>query len=305
MNNTVLRILSAILAIGALAVGLLAIKLSQGPSVPASAPVSAQPPSVPMVPVAVSVKSVKAGQIILATDIAVKGLQAPPADAFKDMPEIVGRMAAVDIPAGTPLVPSQFAADSIAYLLKSGERAVGIQVDEVSSVGGFLKPGEHVDVLAYVPPTEERNNRMGAATVVIQDARLLTIGNISKLEQDASKSKGGNTVNATLTKEAGLKVVAEVQELRLNLKSAVLAVREADVNRLMTAATVGQLKLALRPPPMFDANAQLGKSQDKPNAPPPPSTTMDMTIRRTPSIVIQEGSGEREQGTSDNKNSLF
>jgi pilus assembly protein CpaB len=304
MNNTVLRILSAILAIGALAVGLLAIKLSQGPSVPASAPVSAQAPSLPMVPVAVSVKSVKAGQIILATDIAVKGLQAPPADAFKDMPEIVGRMAAVDIPAGTPLVPAQFAADSIAYLLKSGERAVGIQVDEVSSVGGFLKPGEHVDVLAYVPPSEERNNRMGTATVVIQDARLLTIGNVSKLEQDASKSKS-NTVNATLTKEAGLKVMAEVQELRQNLKSAVLAVREADVNRLMTAATVGQLKLALRPPPMFDANAQLGKSQDKPNAPPPPSTTMDMTIRRTPSIVIQEGSGEREQGTSDNKNSLF
>lgn len=305
MNNTVLRILSAILALGALAVGLFAIQLSQGPSAP-PAPVAASQAQVPTVAVATTTRAIKAGQTILATDIAIKGMQNPPADALKEIPEIVGRLAAVDIPAGTPIVPSQFAADSIAYLLKPGERAVGIQVDEVSSVGGFLKPGEHVDVLAYVPPNEQGNNRLGAATVVIQDARLLTIGNISKLDQDASKPKG-NTVNATLTKEAGLKVVAEVQELRLNLKSAVLAVKESDVNRLMTATTVGQVRLALRPPPMFDANAQLGAAKDKPKPPPLPSTTLDMTIKRpkdVPSVVIQEGSEEREQG-ADNKNSLF
>jgi pilus assembly protein CpaB len=311
MNNTVLRILSAILALGALAVGLFAIKLSQGPSAPASTPVAASEAAVPTVAVAVSTRAVKAGQTILATDIAVKGVQGPPADAFKDMPEIVGRMAAVNIPAGTPLVPAQFAADSIAYLLKSGERAVGIQVDEVSSVGGFLKPGEHVDVLAFVP-SEERSARMGASTVVIQDARLLTIGDTSKLDQEASKAKP-DSMGTTLTKETGLSDVAAIQERRLHLKSAVLAVREADVNRLMTAATVGQVRLALRPPAAFDANGQLGQGQDKTKGPPTPSTTLDMTIKRpdeapkpkTP-VIIQEGSKETEQGgNKNNRNSFF
>jgi len=298
MNNTVLRILSAVLALGALAVGLFAIKLSQGPSAPASTPVAVSQPAASsnLVAVATSVRALRAGQPIQAEDIAVKGVQSPPAEAFKDMPEVVGRMTAVDIPAGTPLVPSHFAADSIAYLLKSGERAVGIEVDEVSSVGGFIKPGEHVDVLAYVASAEERNTRMGASTIVIQDARLLTIGNISKLDVDARKGKP-DAMGDALAKETGLKAMAEVQEIRLHLKSAVLA-----VNRLMTASTVGQLKLALRPPPVFDANAQLMGRPAKPRAVAAPSTSQDLTIKRPgDGIIIQEGSKERSQG--DNKNS--
>jgi pilus assembly protein CpaB len=314
MNNTVLRILSAILAIGALAVGLLAIKLSQGPSAPASTPVAAPPAAVPTVAVATSVRAIKAGQTIVASDIAVKGVQGPPADAFKDIPELLGRMAATDIPAGAALVPAHFAADSIAYMLKAGERAVGIQVDEVSSVGGFIKPGEHVDVLAYVPPTDERNNRLGASTVVIQDARVLTIGDASTIEQEAAVKAKSDSVSVTMAKETGLKVAAEIQTRRMNLKSAVLAVKEIDVNRLMTAATVGQVRLALRPPAAFDANAQLGQGQDKRKTSAPPSTTLDMTIQRPKDpnqedgrkIIIQEGSKELEQGAQkNNRNSFF
>jgi pilus assembly protein CpaB len=309
MNNTVLRVLSVILALGALAAGLLAIKLSQGPSAPAATPAAAsQPPAEALVAVATSVRALKAGQIILASDIAVKGVQSPPADAFKDMPEIVGRMVAKDIPAGAPLVPSLFAADSIAYMLKSGERAVGIKVDEVSSVGGFVKPGEHVDVLAFVPSTAERGTRLDTATVVIQDARVLTIGAASTLD-DQGPQDGAGTVGAALTRESGVKATAEILERRLNLKSAVLAVKEMDVNRLMAAATVGELRLALRPPPAFDANAQLGQglAANKPKVTPSPSTTLDMTVKRPKEggsgIIIQEGSKERSQG--DNNKNLF
>jgi pilus assembly protein CpaB len=295
MNNTVLRALSVVLGLGALVVGLLAIKLSQGPSAPA--PIAAsQPTAVPVVAVATSVRTLKAGQVIVVSDIAIKGVQGPPTDAF--------RMTAVDIAPGTPLVPAHLAADSIAYLLKSGERAVGIQVDEVSSVGGFIKPGEHVDVLAYVPSTEDRNSRLGTATVVIQDARLLTIGDLSKLDQDASQGK--DSVGTTLSKETGVKIVADIQERRLRLKSAVLAVKELDVNRLMTAATVGQLRLSLRPPAALDTLSLAG--QGKPQLLPPPSTPLDMTIKRPKekeegrSVIIQEGSKERELG-GNNKNS--
>jgi len=303
MNNTVLRALSVVLGLGALVVGLLAIKLSQGPSAPA--PIAAsQPTAVPVVAVATSVRTLKAGQVIVVSDIAIKGVQGPPTDAFKAMPEVVGRMTAVDSAPGTPLVPAHLAADSIAYLLKSGERAVGIQVDEVSSVGGFIKPGEHVDVLAYVPSTEDRNSRLGTATVVIQDARLLTIGDLSKLDQDASQGK--DSVGTTLSKETGVKIVADIQERRLRLKSAVLAVKELDVNRLMTAATVGQLRLSLRPPAALDTLSLAG--QGKPQLLPPPSTPLDMTIKRPKekeegrSVIIQEGSKERELG-GNNKNS--
>ncbi len=306
MNNTVLRVLSVILALGALVVGIFAVRLSMAPSPAPASPVAApQPPTVPLVAVATNVRPLKAGQMILAGDIAVKGVQSPPADAFKDMPEIVGRMVANDLPAGTTLVPAHFAADSIAYLLKPGERAVGIKVDEVSSVGGFVKPGEHVDVLAYVPSTTERAARMDTATVVIQDARILTIGTASSLDQ-AKKKAEASSAEAALSKQTGLEAAAEIQERRMNLKSAVLAVKAMDVNRLMAAATVGDLRLALRPPAIFDANAQLDPTNAKAQvkAMPTPSTTLDLTVKRPKEngsgIIIQEGSTERIQG--DNKN---
>jgi Flp pilus assembly protein CpaB len=102
--------------------------------------------------------------------------------------------------------------------------------------------------------------------------------------------------------------VAELQERRANLKSAVLAVNEMDVPRLMTAATMGHLRLALRPPAAFDANAQLGQGKPKPNVTLPPSTTLDMTVKRPKpdgkGIIIQEG-GKEHSVDDSNKNFFF
>lgn len=307
MNNTVLRLISVLLGLAAVVVAVLAFKLSQAPA-PAPQPVSASSaPAIPLTAVVVTTKAIKAGQALVAADVAVKGIQSPPAQAYTELQEVIGRVAITDIAANKPMTPAQFAADSISYLLKPGERAVAIQTDEVIGVGAFVKPGEHVDVLGYIPSPDLRH--LGTADVVVQDARLLSIGDYSRLDMDAA-GKAGNAQD-TLSRESGVKASAEVQLRRQGLKSAVIAVKEADVNRLMLAASVGQIRLALRPPrPANDPNAALLSAKDtapKTNA--PLMTVQGMTVDRSMGaargIVIQDGAAERVVDEDTQKNGRY
>lgn len=302
MNNTVLRILSAVLALGAVAVAILAIRLSQNPT-PAPVVVTASAPAAPTEAVAMAARSLKAGQPVVAGDVAVKGMASPPALAYRQIQDVVGRAPIADVPVGAPLLPSMFAADSIAYLLKPGERAVGVEINEVTGVGGFAKPGEHVDVLGFLP-RETESNTVGSAVVVVEDARLLSLGDTTKLDIDAAAPNNGGLADA-LAKESGVKAAAEMKERRLRLKSAVLAVRESEVNKLMLAASVGSVRLALRPPVAVDMNGDLGQGGRKNTATKAaPVSASDMGIQREgtrrSAVIIQEGSTEIEPASSSN-----
>jgi pilus assembly protein CpaB len=293
MNNTVLRIISVLLALGALVVAYFAIQLSNAPPAPVAAP---QPPAqVPHEVVAVATRAIKVGQILVAQDVALKNTPQPPSSAYRQVQEVVGRVAAADIAADQALTPTQFMADAISYLLKQSERAVGIQIDEVNSVGGFAKPGEHVDILAFLPADGANQS---SAQVVIENARLLSLGDSTALD---NAPQGESTTVDTLAKSSGAQGVAELKERRLHLKSAVVAVRDSDVTRLMLAANAGSLRLALRPPMMPpDPNSKaLGMSA----APPVKAAAValsDLGMRRATGggtgrkLIVQDGSKERE-----------
>ncbi len=293
MNNTVLRIISAILALGAIAVAYFAIRLSQAP---APAPIAQKASdAVVMEAVAVTTRGLRAGQVIVAADVAVKALQHPPGQAYRQIQDVVGRVPVSDIASGTPLTPSLFAADSIAYLLKPGERAVAIQIDEIASVGGFIKPGDTVDVLSYFP---QGNDNQTSAQVVLQNVKLLTVGNVSQLEEiEKAQSSQDSLIKPS---SGGISTdikSSNVDERRLRMRSAVLAVRDNDVNRLMLAANAGMLRLALRPPIGSDPNASLDQSKAPTANRPAVALLGDMTVRKggsTRKYVVQTGSKERE-----------
>jgi pilus assembly protein CpaB len=302
MNNTVLRIISAILALGAVVVGYLAIHLSRSTSAPTPAATQPAEPSQPVVAVATATKGVKAGEMLIATDVAVKGVRGAPSNAYTQMQDVVGRVAVSDIPAGAVLMPNLFAADSISYLLKPGERAIGVPVDEISAVGGFIKPGDMVDVLAFMSKdTDGQTN----AQVVVDNVRLLTVGDSTQFDAQRLDGPGTNS-----PKDAGNLSVASMsgtgsagmKEKRIGLRSVVLAVRESELNRLMLAANAGILRLALRPPVGADPNANLGQGKGVGRQRPPAAVLSDLAQGRKAGTgtgtgtryVIQEGSKERE-----------
>lgn len=292
MNNTVLRVISALLAVGALGVAYLAIQLSKSPAAPTPVPA---PVASSKVSVATTTRTIPAGQMLSADDITLTVSDAPPPQALRQVQDAVGRITATELPVRTTLLPIHFAPDTLAQLLKPGERAVAVQVDEVVGVGGFAQPGETVDVLAFLPKDGENQ---GSAQTVVEDARLLTIGEGSALEQQAHRAPG--TAEA-LTKEAGGKSTTEGRAQRQNMRSAVLAVRETEVNRLMLAANIGVLRLALRP-----LNVSLDANTSKPPQAPGRAQMVvkmsDLGYRPAASgqqrggrkLVIQEGRQERE-----------
>lgn len=243
MNNTVLKILAGLLALGAVAVAIIGIQLSQRPAAPVPA---AAPASIPTEAVIVAARAIKAGQAISAADLQVKGLAAPAPQVFRSPQNVMGRVAMIDLPAGTPLEPKQFATGTMASNLLAGERAVAVFVDEVVGLGGFGKPGDHVDVLGFVGSRTETNDN-SFAQVVVHDARILSFGDATQMEQTMPQPEAAqDSVEAATSKTA--EELAAIKERRLSLRSAVLAVPESEATRLMLAASAGTLRLSLRPP---------------------------------------------------------
>lgn len=98
-------------------------------------------------------------------------------DTFATPGELAGRVAQAPIYKGQPLLGKLLAPkgspSGLAGLVPAGMRAITLEVNEFSGVGGFLTPGCRVDVLATV--RGEKDSEMVSQTVV-QNVMVTAIG---------------------------------------------------------------------------------------------------------------------------------
>jgi RNA polymerase sigma factor (sigma-70 family) len=97
-------------------------------------------------------------------------------------------------------------------VLNPGERAVAIRVDTDALVGGFVTPGSRVDVICTTRGAETTSK------IILQNMRVLAVDVMSRGKSDSGLAQ-------TVT----------------------LAAKPEEATRLALAATVGELRLALRP----------------------------------------------------------
>ncbi len=153
--------------------------------------------------------------------------QALPPAAAPDVESVVGMVAVSPIKARQPIsmraVAPKGAALGLSYAVPLFMRAVTVAVDPIIGVAGFLKPGDHVDVVATF------NVNKGTVTkTVLQDVELLATGSqVVEEEIDPSTGKPAKPKaqpNATLAvtpTEAEKLILAESKgKLRLTLRSA-------------------------------------------------------------------------------------
>jgi len=144
-----------------------------------------------------------------------------PSGAFAKISDIMSggrRVVLAAIEANEPVLalkitgPGQRA--TLSALVKPGMKAVTIRVNDVEGVGGFVLPGDHVDVVLT------RQLEKGSATtqVVLQSTRVLAI------DQTADERAAKATV----------------------AKSVTLEVDTVDAQKLWLASSVGSLSLLLR-----------------------------------------------------------
>lgn len=178
-------------------------------------------------------QAVPAYKALVAEDIAVDYLKFVPPNTFRKPEEVIGQAVQTDLPVGTVLDSSHFSpGGKVARLIKPGERAVAIPVNEVVGSGGFVQPGDMVDVLLYLAGAEGQRN---SAQVVMRSLRVLSFGaNLIEPEPEATPED-----------EKGAKEAAK--PVRQAARTAVLAVAQADVTRLLLASSLGELRLAIVP----------------------------------------------------------
>ncbi len=151
--------------------------------------------------------------------------------ALKDPSQVGGRPALVNVPAGSQVNDETFGAGgiNIAGQLKSGEKAIALQVDRTTGLDFLVQPGNIVDVvlatdvqvLQPAPDSTKDNPRFepvqgleAARTVktVLQQKRVLYVSQsrqqVAAAAASASPSAGGNAQKAQALPDTVIIVIA-------------------------------------------------------------------------------------------------
>lgn len=236
MNSTFLRILAVVLAIGALVMAWSGYRMSTKAAAPATAP--APPPTYPQV---VALREIPAGVLLKEEDVQVLPMPQRDPHGFDSAADAAGKLVIEPIHQGRPVLASHFARMSpAAEALQPGERGVAVKVNEVIGAGGYLNPGDHVDVLVYLRGDRETANT-SSAQMVLRNLRVLAFGD--QLNGHGEGEAEPSMLDAAAPKDEGKK---DEKKANKEVKSALLAVPEKDVTRLMLADSSGTLRLALR-----------------------------------------------------------
>lgn len=146
---------------------------------------------------------------------------------ISDKNEIVGKMAKERIVKGEPILFERLYPEkktTMSYVIPKGMRAVTINVNEVIEVGGFVNPGDFVDILVTY---QEKDKTVKGTPVqypqytktILQNVQVLAVGQIM------AETSNGTALTASVT----------------------LALTLPDAEKLVLSEESGTLRLALRP----------------------------------------------------------
>lgn len=247
MNSRVTLGLAGLFLLGAIIAGYWGLTLSRQPAVePVAAPIAVTPDVTPAVPaqpvedptrqpVVVLLRDIAPFVKITAADVAVEKLRTAPVGSLANVDQVIGRTPWRPLSAGSWLNEESFEPGSqLARMIRPGERALAVSVDEVVNVGGQVAPGDYVDVLLFL--RKDENNTQASAQLVVPAVRVLGVGSQMGLTNDGQPASPARSDDERLKQE----------QQRMAARSVVLAVPEALLSRLMLASGAGVLRLAVR-----------------------------------------------------------
>ncbi|WP_022977828.1 Flp pilus assembly protein CpaB [Nevskia ramosa] len=252
-NSNAIRIVAIVLGLLAIILAIVGWRMSRSFAESASKAQEQQPvsaaPAVPQIMVVIATRPLAANMPIDRDAIVLAPVTIAPTEYFANVDDAIGRTPLIDIDAGAPVVPRFFKdANMIARGVPDGFRALSLKVDDVVGVGGFVRPGDTVDVLVYIKsvtstPTGEKSGPDKTediptqARVLIRDIRVL-----SYEDHLVEPPKG-------LPEEKD----KQSQNQGRRERTAVLAIPEAQVTKVLLGSSYGELRLALHGTPATTA----------------------------------------------------
>ena len=210
--------------------------------------------------VAVAARQLPWGAVL--TDDAIRIVPFPsesvPDGHFSASEGLVGRVLLAPLASQEPilaskLAPSDVVTGGVAAITHPAKRAMAIKVDDVTAVGGVLKPGDRVDILTTMSRTQ--NGGEPATKLVLNDILVLSTG----LDQSGEK-----------TDEP---LVGSQKASRVSPTVVTLEVTPHEAETLSLASMEGKVHLALRNPhsaetvstPGVTASSLFGSHSSKPD----------------------------------------
>lgn len=250
-NSNAIRVIAIVLGLIAIVLVIVGWRMSRGfaesaARAQAESQAAATTQAAPQIQVVVATHPLAANVPITSSDVVVAPMTIAPTEYFANVNDAIGRTPLIDIDAGAPVVPRFFKdTNLIARGVPEGHRALSLKVDDVVGVGGFVRPGDIVDVLVYIKtvtdtPTgeeevkeEEKKDIPTQARVLIRDVKVLAYeDHLVEPPKGLEESKDKNK-----------------QQQQRRERTAVMAIPEAQVTRVMLGASFGELRLALHGAP--------------------------------------------------------
>ena len=159
-----------------------------------------------------------------------------------------GKVAAATIYTGTPLVSDQWVVASnivstVSGAIPKGQQAVTVSLDQNHAVGGFVTPGDKVNVILNFPVSDATGNSTGhkATAFLLPGLKVLAVGSSTVLPPTASGNNNtSNTDNGATTSTT----IAQTQPASL----ITLQVTPRQAEQIIQGTTLGTVWLSLNPP---------------------------------------------------------
>jgi len=176
----------------------------------------------------VALKPLAAYKPIARDDVALVAVAVTPTDYFASLDEVAARVPLVDIDAGAPVTKRYFKEGNVlARIIPAGHQALAVEVNEIVAAGGFVRPGDNVDVIVYL--------RSGAGIADAQARVLLENARVLAYEERVIERPQGLKDDDKANSEA-----------KRRIRTAVLAVPESETTRVVLGVGLGEVRLALR-----------------------------------------------------------
>ena len=138
--------------------------------------------------VVVAKTNISARMKIQASDLQLSPYSPAPPQFITDMTLVVGKVARVDIPAGSPITANVIAGSAdilsssdVAYLpIPSGYVAVTVPTGELVGVGGYPQVGDRITVLATINTSIFAAGGASVVRTVFRDLNIIKVGPVNQ-----------------------------------------------------------------------------------------------------------------------------
>jgi pilus assembly protein CpaB len=204
--------------------------------------------------VVVAQAPIEGGQVLAANMLTIRQL---PADAVGENPitsvdSIVGKKALVSIQAGEPVLSAKIigsgdvaSEDAIAFLVEEGMRGMAINVDRVTSAGGLIVPGDHVDIYWVPDDTSIIDNDHQGAFLIAENVEVIAVQ--QELVVGSTTTSTDDTETTTDATETDVERSRDPNaEQQPDATTFTLLLNPTQAARVFCAESAGRLRLTAR-----------------------------------------------------------